>query len=100
MKVLEIKIMEDCMEGRNVRDLYFEGKITKDIVGYLSSLGKMVYHNFNPKPYFELIVKGQYTLKGSIGNPYARLLLPDDAGNAHIDEVVRFIENYKHERPK
>jgi hypothetical protein len=95
MKVIEIKLIENCMEGRNVRDLYFEGRISKDFIGYLSSLGKMVYHNFNPKPYFDLIVKGQYTLKGSIGNPYARLLLPDDTGDANIHGLVTFIENYK-----
>jgi hypothetical protein len=98
MKVIEIKKIENCMEGRNVRDLYFEGKISKDFVGYLSSLGKMVYHNFNPKPYFDLIVKGQYTLKGSIGNPYARLLLPDDSGDDHISGLVEFIENYNTQR--
>jgi len=47
------------------------------------------------KPYFDLIVKGQYTLKGSIGNPYAKLLLPDDSGDANIHGLVNFIENYK-----
>lgn len=90
--------MEDCVEGKNVRDLYFDGKITKDFIGYLSSLGKMIYHNFDPKPYFALIVRGEYTLKGSIGNPYARLLLPDDSGDRYIHDLVQFIENYKLQR--
>lgn len=95
MKILEIKKVENCMEGKNVRDFYFDCKISKDFVGYLSALGKMVFHNFNPRPFFTLIVKGKYTFKGSIGNTTARLLLPDDTGDLYIDELSDFIQNYR-----
>ena len=95
MKVLKIKTIGDCLEGTNVRDLLFDSEITEDFVFYLKPLGKLVYNTSFDKPFFRLIVRGKYTLKGSVGNKTLRVLLPTDADDAFIREFSAFVEGYK-----
>lgn len=94
MKITDVKIVDNCLEGKDVRDLLFDRKVTKEFVGYLAALGKMIYHDFKPKPFWSLIVRGKYTLKGAVGNNTARLLLPDDNDSLIISELKEIIKDY------
>jgi len=93
MKIIEIKKIENCLEGKNVWDILLNSPLTKSFVSGFSSLGKVVVHDFKPKPFFQLIVRGKFTLKGSIGNMSFRMLMPDEAGTEQIDIVKQHIEN-------
>lgn len=95
MKIINRKKIENCLEGKNVWDLLFDEPISKGFIFYLGQLGKIKYQPFFPKPFFTLIVKGKFTLKGSENNSSARLLLPDDAeANTIIFELEKYILEY------
>ena len=91
MDIIDVKKVDDCLEGKDVRDLLFDKDTTKEFVDYLSNLGKMIYHDFKPKPFWNLIVRGRYTLKGAVGNNTARLLLPDENDSEIICELKDYI---------
>ena len=94
MKVIAVKKIENCLSGKNVWDLELSNVIGERFLAHLSKLGKLSIHQFKPKPYFTIIVRGQYTLKGSVGNRTMRLLLPDTAEKKVPDELIEFI-NYE-----
>ncbi|MCX7736986.1 MAG: hypothetical protein N2319_09760 [Candidatus Kapabacteria bacterium] len=95
MEILKVKKIEDCLEGKNVWDLLLEKPITKGFIYHLGLLGKMIYQDFFPKPFFTLIVKGRFTIKGSEQNQTIRLLLPDDADSSkEIEELRKYFKMF------
>ena len=67
MKVKKIKKIEDCLEGTNVRDFLLDGFLNKKFIDYLGKLGKYIYNDEFAKPFFKVIVRGKYTIKGARG---------------------------------
>ncbi|MFH1049967.1 MAG: hypothetical protein V1779_03440 [bacterium] len=76
MKIIKQKKIEGCLEGANVKDIKLDGKITKELVLHLGQLGKLIFTDDLEKPFFRVIVRGQFTMKGSLGNRTIRLLMP------------------------
>ena len=95
MKIVSVKNVDDCLEASNVRDFYFNTKISKKFIDYLSVLGKFIYADEFEKPYFKVIVKGKYTIKGALGNKIIRMLLPEQNGDKYVDELISYINDYK-----
>lgn len=96
MKLVKVKNIDDCLEGRNVRDFLFDEHLDRDFVEYMGQLGKLLLYDELSKPFFKIIVRGKYTLKGSLPNKTLRVLLPDDSGDLYLDELVKHIEGYKY----
>lgn len=94
MKIISINKVDDCLEATNVRDFYFSRKITKPFIDYLSTLGKFLYADGFDKPFFKVMVRGKYTVKGALGNKIIRVLLPDNGGDKFIEELKQYIEYF------
>jgi hypothetical protein len=94
MKVTGNKEIKGCLEGTNVRDWLLDESITYDFIEHLGELGKLIYNDKLPKPFFKLIVRGKYSLKGSEGNKSIRLILPDDPQAQALQELKEHIEKY------
>ena len=95
MKVLKYKKIEGCLEGSNVKDILLDDWIDRDFVLYLGKLGKLVIDEGMSKPFFRIIVKGKYTIKGSQKNMTIRLLLPEKEDENIIPDLTAFIEEWK-----
>jgi hypothetical protein len=95
MKVISIKNIDDCFESTNVRDVIVDSPIDKKFIDYLGKLGKLIYETSLEKPYFKVIVRAKYTVKGSQGNKTIRMMFPENAGDQYVNEVVDYINNYK-----
>ncbi len=91
MQIIALKKIEDCLSGRNVWDLYLNNIIDADFIKKIENLGNFIMHQFKPKPFFKLIVRSQYTIKGSIGNRTVRLILPDDATISERDNIIAIL---------
>ncbi len=94
MKVLKHKKIEGCLDGTNVRDILLDGLIDKKLVLYIGELGRLIYKEEMAKPFFRVIVRGKYTLRGSQGNKTIRVILPDDAGDTEMQEIAEYIEKF------
>ncbi len=94
MNILKIKTIDGCLEGSNVRDILFDCEIDKKFIDYLGNLGKFIYNDNFEKPLFRVIVKGKYTIKGSLGNKAIRILLPDNENGEMLNEITGYIKKF------
>lgn len=92
MRIIDIKRISGCLEGTNVREVIFDGVISERFARGLMKLGKSIYRPETEKPFFKVMVRGKYTLKGSVGNTTARLLLPKDDDEEIIQELTNAVE--------
>jgi hypothetical protein len=92
VKVLGHKKVEGCLEGTNVYDIFLKENIDENFITFLSNFGKLIQNNEIENPFFKIIVKGKYTIKGSIGNKSVRILLPDSNYNELLTELIELLE--------
>jgi hypothetical protein len=95
MKLIDYKKLEGCIEGDFVFDLLFDEEINKKFIEYIGKLGKLIYSESIPKPYFTIIVRGKYTLKGSHNNKSCRIIFPDSESYIYLEEIKKFISNFE-----
>ena len=93
MKLVSMKKVEGCLEGANAYDFHFDSPIDKAFCDYIGAWGKYIYNDSFDKPFFKVMVKGYYTIKGSVGNKTFRVLLPETPFQEILDEIE---ENLKH----
>ncbi|MBM2816112.1 MAG: hypothetical protein HW421_2874 [Ignavibacteria bacterium] len=94
MKVIQEKKIEGCLEGNNVWDLLLDDVITKEIIFYLGKKGKLLYIDSFEKPYFRIIVRSKYTVKGTQSNKSIRVFLPDNQNINLLDDLKSYIAEY------
>ena len=94
MKVVKQKKVTDCYESSNTIDFILSAPITKPFVEQLGQLGKLLLYDEFDIPYFKVIVKGEYTIKGAFGKKTIRILLPEDVEDYPLDSLVQHIENF------
>ena len=94
MKIINYEIVEGCIEGKNVYDAVLSEEIDEDFINYLSKLGKMIYIKDIPIPYFRIIVRAKYTMKGNLGKSELRIILPDNTGFEYLDEINNYVFQY------
>lgn len=88
------KKIEGCLEGTNVYDILFDCISDRKFIDYLSSLGSLSFNDQMAKPYYRIISKGMFTIRGSVGNHTIRVTLPEDASKDIVDEIINLINNY------
>lgn len=91
MKIIDIKDVEGCLEGTNVKDLLLDAEIDKEYILGLEDKGKLVYNDRLERPFFKLIVRGKFTLKGVQGKNTMRAVLPNEIAD---DELKKVVESY------
>lgn len=94
MIIKSVHKVQGCLEGTNVRDIYFDEAMTMEFGDYLCRLGHFVFRKEIEKPFFKVMVRGRYTLKGSVGNIAARLILPNSDDEAVIREIEEYVRHY------
>lgn len=94
MKILETAKVEDCLEAKNVYDIIIDTEIDIDFIDYLSKLGKLNYIHVFEKPFFKIINRAKYTIRGSEGNQIIRILFPDNFVIEELEILKEFINNY------
>lgn len=94
MNLVYYEIVEDCIEAKNVYDAYLSIPNDDGFINYLSSLGKLIIYNDFEKPYFKVIVRGRFTIKGTKYDDKFRILLPDNAGVEDLEIIKQFVNKY------
>lgn len=94
MKIIKQKKIEGCLEGANVKDIKFDEKISKEFVLHLGKMGKLIFDEELKKPFFRVIVKGKFTMKGSVSNKTIRLLLPAEGDEEIIQSLNEHVKKF------
>ncbi len=95
MKIIKISDAESCADGNIGYDIYFDNNTDQKFIGYLAKLGKIKIDNTFDNPYFKIIVKGNFTLKGSIGRNFLRMIVPESIFKQIIKDFEKYISNYQ-----
>lgn len=94
MKIIKTVKAESCSDGNIGYDIYFDNKIDKEFADYLGTLGKYRLDDTFDEPYFKIIVRGYYTLKGSLNTNYLRMIVPESIFDKIYKDFENFISNY------
>ena len=75
IKVLEIKELEDCFDGSFMKEALLNSEVTKDFISYLGEGNELEYYPNFARPFFKIVKKGDYIIKGVEGNRTIRIIL-------------------------
>ena len=95
MIIIKEKIIEDCLEGKNVKDILLDSEIDINFIEYLGRLGKLILKDEIEKPFFKIIVKSKYTIKGSLTNRSIRVMLPESDFENDFNDLKKYINEFK-----
>lgn len=95
MKIIKTKIVEGCLDGQVGLDIIFDKQIDKSFSDYLGKLGKYIFQEAFERPFFKVIVRGYYTIKGSLGNDSVRMIVPESIEKEMLEDLSEYIEKYK-----
>ena len=95
VKIIKSTTAESCSYGNIGFDIYFDKPIDKSFAEYLGKLGKYKLDNSFEEPYFKIIVRGYYTLKGSLGVNYLRMIVPESIYQQIYKDFENYINNYQ-----
>ena len=95
MTVVSIKKADACVEGNIGYDVVFDEAIDKNFTDYLGMLGKYIYNDAFDVPFYKVIIRGMYSIKGSIGNYSLRLLIPESIEADIIDKFKKYVDKYQ-----
>ncbi|MCX6153361.1 MAG: hypothetical protein NT007_04290 [Candidatus Kapabacteria bacterium] len=95
MKLISYSHVLGCIEGDFVYDVFLDSNINRNFIIYLGSLGKLIFSESMPKPYFTIISRGKFTLKGSQFNDTFRVLLSEVEDLIYIDQLRQFIQAFE-----
>ncbi len=92
MKVVSVKHVEDCFDGSFIKEVLFAEEITKEIILKLSQDDVLKYYQDFPRPFFKIIRKTCYEIKGVQGNKSIRIHLKNPAEYC-IEDFTASIES-------
>lgn len=68
MKVIDIKLIEDCLDGSYIKEILLDSKVTKEFIFYLKDIGKLNYYESFAWPFFKIVDMNKFIIKGVEGN--------------------------------
>lgn len=95
LKITKIIEAESCANGNIGYDIFFDSNTDQKFIDYLAKLGKIKMDDTFDIPYFKIIVKGYFTLKGSIGQNFLRMIVPDSISKQVINDFENYISNFQ-----
>lgn len=76
MKLVNIKKLEDCIDGSMIFMYSFNEKIHETLMKKLGEKGKLQYYPEFPRPFFKIITADGIQVKGIIGDDNFEVVFP------------------------
>lgn len=76
MKLVNIKKLEDCIDGSMIFMYSFNEKIDETLMKKLGEKGKLEYFPDFPRPFFKIITTDGVQVKGIIGDDNFEVVFP------------------------
>ncbi|HPI19479.1 MAG TPA: hypothetical protein PKY56_03840 [Candidatus Kapabacteria bacterium] len=94
MQIIHIKKVLGCLESFNAKDVFFEKEIKAEFVEHLGKLGKLIHLKELEKPFFKVIVKGKYTIKGSETNNSMRIVFSNTHFEDDLEKIIDYVKRF------
>jgi hypothetical protein len=76
MKLVNIKKLEDCIDGSMIFMYSFNEKVDETLMQKLGEKGKLQYYPEFPRPFFKIITTDNVQVKGIIGDDNFEVTYP------------------------
>jgi hypothetical protein len=90
--VIEVRIVEDCFEESQMRDLMLDRALTADAIRGIGRLGVLQYYPDFPHPFFRVVCDSETRLKGVEGTKRIRAIFDCRPRPEVIEDLARSIE--------
>lgn len=94
MRIINSKLIENCFEGTDIKEILLDKEITKEFIFYLKGDSFMQYFPSFSKPFFKIDVSGKYIIKGIVGFKSLRVILKQSPEEVYR-EFERLVNNYE-----
>jgi len=94
MQVVQIKKVLGCLESFNAKDVFLEKEIKTEFVEHIGKLGKLIHIKELEKPFFKVIVKGKYTIKGSETNNSIRIVFSNTHFEEDLEKIIDYVKGF------
>jgi len=91
-RVLEVTLLETCLDSSTVKELAIDSPLTPAIMHAAAERGTLRYYPHFPKPYFRIERAHHYVVQGVIGNRTLRVTFSPSAGPDAERALCRAIE--------
>lgn len=88
MDVIAIKHIEDCFDGSFIQEFILNEPITEAFIRFLGQQGQLQYYPSFARPFFKIVFKGDFYIKGVQGNTTMRALLWKKENVAYLQRLV------------
>ena len=75
MTIADVIHVEDCLDGSFIREITFDGPVTREFIESLKHLGNTCYYPDFPRPFYTLEVQGAFSLRGVEGSNSTRMII-------------------------
>ena len=93
MKILETKLVEECLDGVVIKEALLDEPIDEGFIRNLEDLGKLEYFPHFPKPFFRVRKSGKFIIKGVQGNNTCQVFWVNYSEETE-KAIYRHIEGY------
>ncbi|MCX7909469.1 MAG: hypothetical protein N2560_08145 [Ignavibacteria bacterium] len=93
MKVVSVKILDNCFVEKNVVECSFDEKITREIIFKIGKQGVLQYYPEFPKPFFKIHIQEICDIKGVEGSKTLRIFLKNPKKYT-LENIISFLLNF------
>lgn len=94
MRIVDSKLIENCFEGTDIKEILLDKEISKEFIFYLKGDSFMQYFPTFSKPFFKIDVRAKYIIKGIEGFKTLRIILKEKPEELY-KEFEKLVENYE-----
>ena len=93
MKIVELKEVEDCLDGSLIKDVFLDEPVSEGFIRYLGDEGRLEYFPDFARPFFRITRDRDFTIKGVEGNRSFQVVFFRDT--AELEGKLReYIDKY------
>lgn len=92
MNILELKHIEDCLDGSTVKEVILDQIITSEFIHALGKEGTLQYFPHFARPFFKVRIDGKLNIKGVEGNTTLRIRLEIPV-EEHLALLTTLVQN-------
>jgi len=89
MKIIDVKHIEDCFDGSFIKELLFDESISESFIKSIGKFGKLSYFKDFARPFYKIVFRDNFYIKGVEGNNTARVLLQAPSDMEYLNELIK-----------
>lgn len=91
MELVEIRRLDDCLDGALQFSCRFDGAVTEAMVRALAAGERLDYHPDFPRPFFRIFFASGAQVKGVVGDVDMLVLFPSGGGAGENPDLEKWL---------